>query len=624
MKSPVALLSSFFDDVKRLEPGVEGLNRDLLTVKVRFEHEGYGFLSVALSALCDALDTGLACGRFACIPHFKPVRNGTIPEFLQGMFCKVFDPKTGALLENASVHVIKLLRELLRLFKKVVMSPKRLAKLEAEARYSFIETDNSITELSPSYRLSYLDAVSRLVLKNLDRFNSEDLIMKHGPGTVAERVKPNQKWQALLEALSNRSFLSTKFGLDSMAFKGQCINYYDASSSSSFDELLYESDQINGLVPQHFLGDKAELLVVPKTCTALRTITREPVLNMFIQQGLNTHLRSEILKCSVLSRCLALTNQSINQKLAIEGSIHDNYATIDLSSASDLLSLSLVKRVFASKPRFLTAALDCRSSHCNTISHGVIELRKFAGMGNALTFPIQSIVFSLIVISSILHAKGKRPSFGNVKRVASCIQVYGDDIIVPTEYSRQACDWLTSFGMRVNTKKSFLNGNFKESCGVDAWKGYDVTPIYLRHVPVISAKDPEQIASLTSTQNQLWLRGLWSSSMCLVKHIEEFITLPRVSKATSALGQHNYVDTNVAHKWDGKLQRLVFRAYEVSSITQSDPIDGYAALFASLNKLENRDGQISIVQDSKDWLKRSIPRFRLKLRRRWKPTIVVG
>jgi hypothetical protein len=125
MKSPVELLSSFLDDVKRLEPGVRGLDRDLHTIKMRFKHEGYGFISVALSALCDAFDTGISSGRFTCIPNFKTIRNGTIPVFLQGMFCKVFDPKTGQRLEEPDIGIIKLIREFLRLFKKVVSTPKR-------------------------------------------------------------------------------------------------------------------------------------------------------------------------------------------------------------------------------------------------------------------------------------------------------------------------------------------------------------------------------------------------------------------------------------------------------------------------------------------------------------------
>jgi hypothetical protein len=71
MKSPVALLSSLFHDVERLEPGVKGLDRDLCTVKVRFENEGYGFLTIALPTLCDALDRGLADGKYTCPTGFS-------------------------------------------------------------------------------------------------------------------------------------------------------------------------------------------------------------------------------------------------------------------------------------------------------------------------------------------------------------------------------------------------------------------------------------------------------------------------------------------------------------------------------------------------------------------------
>jgi hypothetical protein len=173
--------------------------------------------------------------------------------------------------------------------------------------------------------------------------------------------------------------------------------------------------------------------------------------------------------------------------------------------------------------------------------------------------------------------------------------------------------------MRVNTKKSFLDGNFKESCGVDAYRGYDVTPVYLRYKPIISDRDPDQIASLVSTQNQLWLRGLYASAQCIVDEISKFYHLPLVSKTSSGLGLHSHVDTNVAHKWDGKLQRLVFRALCVETITRSDNISDYDALFASLHKLERRKRQFAIVSDSPDWLAKSVIRFRTRIRRRWKP-----
>jgi len=95
MKRPIALLSSLLEDFQRLEPGVMHLDRDLKTIEARFEHEGYGFLTVTLPSLCDALDQGLVQGRLACPSSFKKMKGGALPRFLSGLLCHVFDPKTG-------------------------------------------------------------------------------------------------------------------------------------------------------------------------------------------------------------------------------------------------------------------------------------------------------------------------------------------------------------------------------------------------------------------------------------------------------------------------------------------------------------------------------------------------
>ena len=66
MKSPVSLVRAFFKDMKRLEPDVRGLDRDLKTIELRVKHEGISFLTKTLTTLSDALDTGLEEGLFTC------------------------------------------------------------------------------------------------------------------------------------------------------------------------------------------------------------------------------------------------------------------------------------------------------------------------------------------------------------------------------------------------------------------------------------------------------------------------------------------------------------------------------------------------------------------------------
>jgi hypothetical protein len=60
------------------------------------------------------------------------------------------------------------------------------------------------------------------------------------------------------------------------------------------------------------------------------------------------------------------------------------------------------------------------------------------------------------------------------------VYVYGDDIIVPSEWYHLAVEGLTLSGFAVNDAKSFYRGPFRESCGGDYLNGKDVVPVRLR------------------------------------------------------------------------------------------------------------------------------------------------
>lgn len=630
MKSPVTLLSCLLDDVLRYEPDVKGLDRDVQTIESRFKHEGYGFLSVTLSSLCDALDSGISSGCFTCPSAFSKRRGEALPKFLSGLLCKVFDSKTGLLLEDPSIGAVKALREVLRLFKKVKLNAKQSEKLDRDAIAKFIETDDLIRNHSyDPTRVESLCVARKVLLPYLDGFDSRTLLYKHGPGGVAEKLSSNRKWVTLLEALKNNESLAFLLGMD----VGVCKNASVNDHGILYNNLpLFNTTVFHRNTSMQYASEGiAKLITVPKDSTSRRTITAEPVLKQFYQQGLNTYLRDSILRCHVLSNSLALTNQSKNQVLAMEGSLNCKYSTLDLSSASDLLSVDLVSLVFGARPMFLEHMLRSRSPLVDT-GNGVLPVSKFAGMGNALTFPVQSVVFATLAMMAVLDQDGKEPSYVNMKRASRKVRVYGDDIIVASHYSRRVADWLVSFGLKVNQKKSFFDGNFKESCGVDAFRGYDVTPVYLRHEPVITERDPETIASLVATSNQLWMKGLHKAAEYLRGVVDSFIRLPCVSKNSSSLGWHSRVDTTIAQKWDRKLQRLVFRGQVVVPCYQQDDISNDdAALLKSLTTLERRDRvfgdsgyersahQGAYFMVDPENLQRSVRRFKTRIRARWVP-----
>ena len=451
-----------------------------------------------------------------------------------------------------------------------------------------MKVDEEITGIDPEI-LSKLSHVSNFVLSRLDDF--QELRCKHGPGAVFEGYKANQKWSALLPYLSD---LDSR--LESVGYDIVYGLYHDRLPESRFEDS--PTSQV------------ARLVTVPKTCSSLRTITVEPLLNQFVQQGLNDHLRKEIDRCPVMSCCLALSTQEPNQILALEGSRTGEWVTVDLSSASDRLSTQLVESCFAHRPRFLSAILGCRTPFVEVDGRS-IQLKKYAGMGNATTFPIQSYVFALIAITSMIE-NDESLSFRKLAAYASNVRVFGDDIVIRTEHFPTFAKWISSCGLVINKDKTFSKGNFRESCGIDAYDGTSVTPVYLRQDPQSISTDASSFVGILSTCNQLWLQGMYSTSDCLKRMLDSCKKLPLIPKDSQGLGYHTHQDLSIRQRWSDTLHRFEVKTYVPVPVREKDEIDGYAALMKFFHSPNS--GEFD-----RNHLSTSVRRFSISLRKRWVP-----
>jgi hypothetical protein len=92
-------------------------------------------------------------------------------------------------------------------------------------------------------------------------------------------------------------------------------------------------------------------------------------------------------------------------------------------------------------------------------------------MGSGHTFPLQTVLFYSIV-KAVVELMGS-----NAK-----VNVYGDDIIFPSQYSWYVVTALRNLGFSINDDKSFVDGPFRESCGGDYHTGVDVRPFMPEHV----------------------------------------------------------------------------------------------------------------------------------------------
>lgn len=212
---------------------------------------------------------------------------------------------------------------------------------------------------------------------------------------------------------------------------------------------------------------------VPKSATSLRTISAEPAILQFYQQGCMRSIYRYIGSHRYLRRRIDTSFPERNRGYAYLGSYDGEFSTIDLSAASDSVTWSLVSYLFRDTP--LYPMLACTRSTVTELPDGKkVQQRSFAPMGSSLCFPVECIVFSAITEASIMAAGGRPQN--------SDYCVYGDDIVVEGKYDREVMDFLVALNFTVNEDKSFTYSEreifpFRESCGGEYVHGHDVTPL---------------------------------------------------------------------------------------------------------------------------------------------------
>ncbi|UUW21300.1 MAG: RNA replicase beta chain [Guiyang fiers-like virus 5] len=211
------------------------------------------------------------------------------------------------------------------------------------------------------------------------------------------------------------------------------------------------------------------MFTVPKKTDIDRVAAKETDICMFMQKGVGDYIRR-----ALRSNGVNLNDQSINRRLAQEGSRYGHLATLDLSNASDSVTRELV---FQFLPIHWFTLLDSIRSEITIIDGHEHRNTMFSSMGNGFTFELESLIFFSIA-KAVCYFSGTR----------GVVSVYGDDIVVPSGASSLLIHALWFFGFEVNTSKSYDTGDFRESCGGHYYGGFDITPFYLR-APIRTISD---------------------------------------------------------------------------------------------------------------------------------------
>lgn len=221
--------------------------------------------------------------------------------------------------------------------------------------------------------------------------------------------------------------------------------------------------------------DHNRLSFVNKNQAIARSICTEPTANMWCQLGLGSILEKRLLQKYGIDLSF---QPEINQRLALLGSLKDHLVTIDLESASDSLGLPMLEDVL---PRsFMRLLMRLRSPVSRLPDGSKVALNMVSTMGNGFTFPLQTMLFSCacIAVYRYLGIPVKSRGDWDDRNMA----VFGDDIIVDRRIARHLMHLLQMLGFVVNSDKTYVEGPFRESCGVDAFLGIDVRPVYLKRL----------------------------------------------------------------------------------------------------------------------------------------------
>lgn len=315
----------------------------------------------------------------------------------------------------------------------------------------------------------------------------------------------------------------------------------------------------------------SSLSTVPKNSRTNRTICTEPSLNMFFQLGAGRVIEELLLRDHNIDLAL---QPDINRAMAREGSVSGKFATIDLSSASDTISMRLVELLL---PRSTVSTLKLLRSPTTVIDGQEHDLHMMSSMGNGFTFPLQTIIFAALVRASYETLGIKPVSRGENRNYA----VFGDDIICLQEAYDFVNDVLTFSGFTVNGDKSFNDGAFRESCGHDYFKGTNIRGVYLKEV-----RDEQDIYSIFNRLARWSIKHNIDISRCLLylKGLAKFQPVPFDAsdsegfKCPSSYLTHSKFDRNGSRYYWASFPRSIRR----SVLNDSEGINPVGALIAHI------------------------------------------
>ncbi|DAD50876.1 RNA-directed RNA polymerase [ssRNA phage SRR5467090_9] len=552
------------------------ISKDVKTLEDRTRKEGMSFLTKTLPALGKCLDKALS--RDVPMPDEHSfelsAKEPRLPLFMGAFWRIIFpvgdnqadhidgDPPIVTVNWRTATHefyrkleleacAVRAVRQVCFLHYKLEGSHS--VESERQAIINFVDIEADLPEPGSKIRLSSecaraLENARMLIHYVLnDKKNMldlENILPKHGPGSVATGEKPWEKF----------SFKRFYEKLDSE------YSYPDYF----FFNYTHLVDNLEILESMETCSDAcAKIVLVPKDSRGPRIISMEPLELQWIQQGQMRALVKHLENHRVTAGFVNFTSQDINRDLALLHSSEQGFlGTMDMKDASDRVSVWLLEQLIPSN--HLKKLLASRSDYTQLPDGQRLRLKKFAPMGSATCFPIEALIFWALAVGTLKDILCVRDVF-NVPSV----YVFGDDIIAPLDAIDRIRSTYSQLFLLVNEDKCCTGRFFRESCGMDAFKRTSVTPT--RHHKKFAMSSPAALLAYVAYTNAHRVKGHASTAEYISGRItHEFGQIP-VSNTIGEiplcwempeLSNEEVMERNLSHfrkRYNNALQRMEIR-----------------------------------------------------------------
>jgi hypothetical protein len=535
------------------------------------------------------------------------------------MLSRIFNEETGRIYDDDqnlsfgrspsfTADLVASIRQICLAFKKIQLpcTAKRVRK----AMESFIENERSFNVFPlPKEDDERFFAVSSMLWGPLlHDLRVSEFTPRHGPGQTAERISGNGKYR-------------WRFWYDRLE---PYFPLLDSAYSASSGEMCFQSEELNLVSFVHSSQEKpSRVTPVPKTLKGPRIIAIEPCCMQYAQQAISRALIAALGRYSVTRGQINFSDQSKNGSLALMSSRDGRLATIDLSDASDRVPVGYALGMFSSNPDLKDAIEACRSMNAELPDGRKVNLRKFASMGSALCFPIEAMYFYTICVMALLETHNLPVRTWAIRSLSKSVYVYGDDIIVPADSAATVLRYLEKYNCKVNANKTFFRGKFRESCGVDAYNGHVVTPIYINRERPRSRQQVKSLLSWIACANHFEKRGYTRVSALLFDKVERVLgKLPQVRPDVPSLGRIHSWGVDPPKRWNRRYHRVEVLCWVSRPVYRTDKLSGYAALQKCLLRLTS----LRSLDEDRDFLHlaRTALYGEAAINRRWVPATQIA